>query len=75
MMREFFLLTIILFSSAATLDAQTSLKFDFGAGKSVAGRTRVQAADVYSKELGYGFESGAEIQCSPNGTAGSGYCS
>ena len=74
-MREFFLLTIILFSSAATLDAQTSLKFDFGAGKSVAGRTRVQAADVYSKELGYGFESGAEIQCSRNGTAGSGYCS
>jgi len=73
-MRELFLLTIILFS-AATLDAQASLKFDFGASKNVAGRTRVEAADVYSKGRGYGFEPGAEIVCSSNGGKGGlGYC-
>ena len=73
-MRELFLLTVILFASA-TLDAQTSLKFDFGTGKNVAGRTRVQAADVYSKDKGYGFEPNAEIVCPSNGGKGGlGYC-
>src|SRR5437763_1413299 len=75
MMRELLLFTIILSASAATLDAQTSLKFDFGAGKNVAGRTRVQAADIYSKDRGFGFEPGADIVCSASGgKAGSGYC-
>ena len=74
-MRELFLLAIILSASAVTLDAQSTLKFDFGPGKNVAGRTRVQAPDIFSKGNGYGFEPSAEIVCSASGgKAGSGYC-
>ena len=58
-MRELFLLAIILSASAVTLDAQSALKFDFGAGKNVAGRSTVKAADIYSKDRGFGFEPGA----------------
>jgi lysophospholipase L1-like esterase len=50
--------------------AQTStpkLKFDFGPGKVAPGYTRVVASDVYTKELGYGFEPGANVSCLDRG--------
>lgn len=39
------------------------LKFDFGPGKVAAGYTQVLASTIYSKELGYGFESGTSVSC------------
>lgn len=56
--------------------AQTPMKFAFGLGKAAKGFTQVQASDFYTKEKGYGFESGAEIKCSgKNGKTSAGFCS
>jgi len=75
MKATFSFLFIIFLASVTVSLAQLPLKFDLGAGKRGAGRTPVQAMDVYSKEKGYGFEPGAEIVCSASGgKAGSGYC-
>src|SRR5437868_13707192 len=75
MKTTFSFLYIIFLASVTVSLAQSPLKFDLGAGKHGAGRTRVQATDVYSKEKGYGFEPGADIVCSARGgKAGSGYC-
>jgi lysophospholipase L1-like esterase len=75
MKTTFSFLFIIFLASVTVSLAQSPLKFDLGAGKSGAGRTPIQATDVYSKDKGYGFEPGAEIVCSPSGgKAGSGYC-
>ena len=71
----FIALAVVFLCSLTVVDAQTSLKFDLGAGKNIAGRTLVQATDIYSKEKGYGFEPGAEIECSAiRGKTNSGYC-
>jgi lysophospholipase L1-like esterase len=54
----------------ATVQAQTkraSLKFDFGPGKVAPGYRQVLATTAYSKELGYGFEPGASVQCVDRG--------
>jgi lysophospholipase L1-like esterase len=48
---------------AISTAAQTSLKFDFGAGKVEKSFTGVSAKDVYSEEKGYGFEPDQEIVC------------
>lgn len=37
------------------------LKFSFGSGKCVPGYTLVSPTNLYSRELGYGFEPGAKI--------------
>ncbi len=43
--------------------SQPKLKFDFGPGKIAPGYTQVVGNTIYSRELGYGFESGASISC------------
>lgn len=63
------LLIIFLLALASTSHGQSeSKKFDFGIGKVPAGSVRV-GCDVYSKEKGYGFETGA-IDCTERGWAG-----
>jgi lysophospholipase L1-like esterase len=47
--------------------SQPKLKFDFGPGKVVSGYTQVLAGTMYSRELGYGFEPGADISCVDRG--------
>ena len=55
---------------AASLREQpdrTSLRFDFGPGRVAPGYRQVLATTFYSKETGYGFEPGAEVQCVDRG--------
>ena len=47
--------------------SQPKLKFDFGPGNVASGYTQVVAGKTYSKELGYGFEPGANISCFARG--------
>ena len=60
------------------LKAQTKtsdLKFSFGSGKAANGFKQVQASDIYTKEKGYGFETGAEIKCfDKGGKLSTGFC-
>lgn len=49
--------------SSASREDGTLLRFDFGPGKITAGYKQVVAENVYSKELGYGFEPGMTITC------------
>ena len=44
-----------------------ALKFDFGPGKVRRGYTQVLATTLYTKELGYGFEPGAAVECFDRG--------
>src|ERR1044072_2901083 len=43
------------------------LKFDFGPGKVKDGYRQVLPATLYTKELGYGFEPGAQVTCEDRG--------
>src|SRR5215213_7776521 len=55
---------------AASVQAQgnrTSWKFDFGPGRVATDYRQVLATTTYSKETGYGFEPGAEVQCIDRG--------
>jgi len=53
-----------------------SKKYAFGAGKTANGFAPVQSSDVYSAEKGYGFESGASVNCLEQGKKmNSGVCS
>lgn len=66
----FVLLTI---SVQAQVVAQ---KFAFGASKTASGFAQVQASDIYSAEKGFGFESGANVNCSnQSNKMNSGVCS
>jgi len=50
-----------------TISAQTQVvaqKFAFGTSKAENGFVQVQANDIYSAEKGFGFESGANVNCS-----------
>lgn len=40
---------------------KTSFAFDFGSGKAAPGYVKVTPATVYTKERGYGFESGSKV--------------
>lgn len=40
-----------------------NLKFDFGPGKVAPGYTRILETNIYTRELGYGFEPGANVKC------------
>ncbi|MCC9165804.1 GDSL-type esterase/lipase family protein [Pontibacter harenae] len=40
----------------------TSYKFDFGAGKVAKGFTKISSQDVYTDEIGYGFDNGTKVQ-------------
>src|ERR1043165_5179340 len=44
-----------------------ALKFDFGPGKVREGYRQVLPANVYTKELGYGFEPRAQVACEDRG--------
>ncbi len=44
-----------------------SLKFDFGPGQVKDGYRQVLPANLYTKELGYGFEPGATVTCEDRG--------
>jgi len=46
---------------------KTAFKFDFGPGKVAPGYTQVLPAMVYSKDVGYGFEPGAEVNAVDRG--------
>lgn len=64
-------LLIIFFAlaCASICAAQTgSKRFDFGIGKIPAGSIRIGGCDVYTKEKGYGFETGA-IDCTERSPA------
>jgi len=68
--RRLFLLGIALAVTSIPLRAQSltpKLKFDFGPGKVAPGYTQVLANTIYSKELGFGFEPGAEVACLDRG--------
>lgn len=52
---------IVLAAGSATLGAQTSFKFDFGGGKPQPGWIQVSPTNLYSPEMGYGFEPGANM--------------
>ncbi|MEK7724050.1 MAG: rhamnogalacturonan acetylesterase, partial [Acidobacteriota bacterium] len=54
---KFFIIILLL---SVSVSAQ---KFDFGIGKTAAGFTSVANADIYSKEMGYGFEPAQVIAC------------
>lgn len=62
--------------SAATQAQNSAKKFAFGAGKVSGSYAKVQATDIYSKEKGYGFEPGANVNCSATGgKTAAGVCS
>ncbi len=44
-----------------------TLKFDFGPGKVKGGYRQVLPTTLYTKELGYGFEPGAQVLCVDRG--------
>jgi len=44
-----------------------TLKFDFGPGKVKDGYQQVIPTTLYTKELGYGFEPGAQVTCEDRG--------
>ena len=47
---------------AANINTErTDFKFDFGPGKTALGYIQIMPNTVYSREIGYGFESGAQI--------------
>jgi len=50
--------------------AQTSFKFDFGAGKPKSGWAHISPTNLYSNETGCGFEPGAAISAGKNSIAG-----
>ena len=56
-------LALILAHTANAQTNKTNLKFDFGAGKTATGYTPVSAQNIYSKEIGFGFEPGANVNC------------
>ncbi|MFL6332641.1 MAG: rhamnogalacturonan acetylesterase [Pyrinomonadaceae bacterium] len=52
--------------SAGRTDPPT-LKFDFGPGRVKDGYRQVLPTTVYTRELGYGFEPGAQVTCEDRG--------
>lgn len=46
---------------ATNQTTRTSFKFSFGSGKAPTGCIQVLPTTVYTKELGYGFEPGANV--------------
>jgi lysophospholipase L1-like esterase len=61
--------TVILTAGSATLQAQTSYKFDFSGGPPAAGWIAIAPTNFYSTEAGYGYERGANVSIAGNATA------
>jgi lysophospholipase L1-like esterase len=53
--------------AAAGRSSTAALKFDFGPGKVKDGYSQVLPTTLYTKELGYGFEPGAQVTCVDRG--------
>jgi hypothetical protein len=51
----------------APMAAAIDLKFDFSAGPSKPGYTRVAPAAIYADDPGYGYEPGAQVASGDNG--------
>lgn len=65
----------IILTAAISATAQTNWKFAFGSGKATNGYTQVQSNDVYAAEKGYGFETGANVNCADKGgKLSTGFC-
>ena len=60
-------LSVFVGSVAATYGQSSTMKFDFGPGKVANGYTQILQTTTYSKELGYGFEPGANVSCLDRG--------
>lgn len=54
-------------SDSVGAETRTGFKFSFGPGTAAPGYTRVGADQVYTKELGYGFEPGATVEAVDQG--------
>jgi len=66
----------IILTAAISAAAQTNLKFAFGSGKAASGYTQIQSSDAYDNSKGYGFETGADVNCFKNGgKLSTGFCS
>lgn len=62
-MQKFSIFITVLILSFS-IQAQTfTKKFRFGTDKKISEYTQILQTDIYSKEKGYGFEKGAEINC------------
>lgn len=53
--------------NAVERPVRPALKFDFGPGKVKQGYLQVLPTTLYTKELGYGFEQGAQVTCEDRG--------
>jgi lysophospholipase L1-like esterase len=63
------LLFVPMMTAGASAQAEkTDFKFDFGPGKIESGYTQIVPDALYSPELGYGFEPGAQISATGRGT-------
>src|SRR5436189_6340322 len=62
-MSRVYIISFCLFFVSSTAHAQRSLRFDFGPGKVAPGYKQVVASTIYTNDLGYGFESGANVNC------------
>ena len=70
-----FVLGLVLACLTQSSLTQSRLRFDFGAGTSVVGRTLVQASDLYTIERGFGFEPEGVVICVANGgKTAAGFC-
>lgn len=73
----FLLIFSVISILSLSVQAQSFVKkFSFGTNKTAEDYTSVSTQDIYSKETGYGFETGLEITCSKNSEKKSlGFCS
>ncbi len=62
----------LVISTASVRAETTHWKFDFTGGKATDGYTQVSPTAEYSKEQGFGFESGAKVQVLDRGDGGAG---
>src|SRR6476646_7883185 len=73
---KFICLALSLSSFVLSISAQTPMRFDFGASRAAPEHTLVRPSDVYSRDKGFGFESGASVVCSATGgKTAAGFCS
>src|SRR3982751_6632874 len=72
------ILYFLLIASGASVStyAQSASRFDFGGGAAALHHTIIRSTDTYTKERGYGFEPGADVECSVSGgKTAAGFCS
>ncbi|WP_411275228.1 rhamnogalacturonan acetylesterase [Daejeonella sp.] len=61
-MKQFFLISFLFFAvTAAFSQNEKSRKFDFGAGKALAGYTKISSNSVYTSDKGYGIDLNTSV--------------